>query len=344
MRFLNLFKYLPQKFVHKEKILKIGDEGNEVLDLQIRLSNLGFTVSSNETAVKKFGPDTQEKLKAFQKFRGLKNDGILDHVTIEILIEATFKLGNRQLYLQSPMLKGDDVFELQTQLGKLGFDVGRIDGIFGPQTVKALIDFQKNFGLIEDGIAGHETIRNLQNIKNKETPDTQISKIKEIEHLRNKSTDLGSRRLVIGHFGNSATLANATARMLRKKGAKVIDLNNPDEEVQARTANGFEAEMYLGFNIENNSQFLISYFKTKNSQSEGGLRLASQCSKEMDKVLQKKAETQGMQIPILRATRMPAIMCSLGPIEEVIKNTDEIAHAFAKAISNWFQEPSKLVE
>ncbi|SVA56229.1 uncharacterized protein METZ01_LOCUS109083, partial [marine metagenome] len=103
---------------------------------------------------KEFGPDTQEKLKDFQKFRGLKTSGILDETTKAVLLEAAFKLGNRQLYLQSPMLKGDDVFELQTQLGKLGFDVGRIDGIFGPDTVNALIDFQKNFGLIEDGIAG----------------------------------------------------------------------------------------------------------------------------------------------------------------------------------------------
>ena len=255
------------------------------------------------------------KLKDFQKFRGLKSDGIFAHITAEILIEATFELGNRQLYLQSPMIKGDDVFELQTQLGKLGFDVGRIDGIFGPQTVKALIDFQKNFGLMEDGIAGHETIRNLQNINNKETPDTQISKIKEIEALRNKSAALKSRRLVIGHFGNGATLAN-----------------------------GFEAEIYLGFKIENDSYSTISYFKTKNSQSEGGFRLASQCSKEITKAVGIETGTAGMQLPILRATKMPAILCSVGPPGEIIKNTEEIAIALATAISNWFREPLKLAE
>ena len=330
--------------MRNKKILKIGDEGDEVLDLQIRLSNLGFKVDSIETTSKKFGSDTENKLKDFQKFRGLKSDGIFDHITAEILIEATFELGNRQLYLQSTMIKGDDVFELQTQLGKLGFDVGRIDGIFGPQTVKALIDFQKNFGLMEDGIAGHETIRNLQNINNKETPDTQISKIKEIEALRNKSAALKSRRLVIGHFGNGATLANATARMLRKKGAKVIDLNNPDEDVQARTANGFEAEIYLGFKIENDSYSTISYFKTKNSQSEGGFRLASQCSKEITKAVGIETGTAGMQLPILRATKMPAILCSVGPPGEIIKNTEEIAIALATAISNWFREPLKLAE
>jgi len=261
-----------------------------------------------------------------------------------VLLEAAFKLGNRQLYLQSPMLKGDDVFELQTQLGKLGFDVGRIDGIFGPQTVNALIDFQKNFGLIEDGIAGHETIRNLQNIKNRETSGTQISKIKEIENLRIQNTELKSRHLVVGHFGNSATLANATARMLRQKGAKVIDLNNPDEEIQARTANGFEAEMYIGIYIENDSYCTISYFKTKNSQSEGGFRLASHCSKAIKKIMEVKTSTNGMQLPILRATKMPAVLCFLGPPGEVVENTNEIAKGLAEAIANWFKDPLEFAE
>ena len=162
--------------------------------------------------------------------------------------------------------------------------------------------------------------------------------------MRNKSAALKSRRLVIGHFGNGATLANATARMLRKKGAKVIDLNNPDEDVQARTANGFEAEIYLGFKIENDSYSTISYFKTKNSQSEGGFRLASQCSKEITKAVGIETGTAGMQLPILRATKMPAILCSVGPPGEIIKNTEEIAISLATAISNWFREPLKLAE
>ena len=199
--------------MQNENTLEIGDTGNDVFSLQIRLSNLGFSIEKIEITKKEFGPDTQEKLKEFQKLRGLKINGVLDETTLAVLLEAAFKLGNRQLYLQSPMLKGDDVFDLQTQLGKLGFDVGRVDGIFGPQTVNALIDFQKNFGLIEDGIAGHETIRSLQNIKNRETSGTQISKIKEIENLRIQNTELKSRHLVVGHFGNSATLANATARI-----------------------------------------------------------------------------------------------------------------------------------
>ena len=330
--------------MQNKNALDIGDTGNDVYSLQIRLSNLGFLINKIEVTKKEFGPDTQEKLKDFQKFRGLKTSGVLDEITKAVLLEAAFKLGNRQLYLQSPMLKGDDVFELQTQLGKLGFDVGRVDGIFGPHTVNALIDFQKNFGLIEDGIAGHETVRNLQNIKYSETSGTQISKIKEIENLRNQSTELKSRHLVVGHFGNSATLANATARLLRKKGAKVIDLNNSDEEIQAKTANGFGAEMYIGLQIENDSYCAVSYFKTKNSQSEGGFRLASHCSKAITQIMNVKPLTSGMQLPILRATKMPAVVCALGPPGEVVEKTNEIATGLTKAISNWFKDPLEVAE
>ena len=43
-----------------------------------------------------------------------------------------------------PDLRGDDVAELQVRLAQLGFNPGRIDGIFGPLTEDALRDFQRN--------------------------------------------------------------------------------------------------------------------------------------------------------------------------------------------------------
>ena len=50
------------------------------------------------------------------------------------------------------MLRGDDVAELQQRLCTLGFDTGRVDGIFGDATVRALGEFQRNAGLPVDGI------------------------------------------------------------------------------------------------------------------------------------------------------------------------------------------------
>lgn len=52
---------------------------------------------------------------------------------------------------------GNDVIELQSRLQYLGFYNGKIDGVFGWGTYWALRNFQYEFGLPIDGLAGQET-------------------------------------------------------------------------------------------------------------------------------------------------------------------------------------------
>nr|WP_295972406.1 spore cortex-lytic enzyme [uncultured Bacillus sp.] len=52
---------------------------------------------------------------------------------------------------------GDDVIELQARLQYLGFYNGKIDGVFGWRTYWALRNFQYEFGLPIDGLAGEKT-------------------------------------------------------------------------------------------------------------------------------------------------------------------------------------------
>lgn len=73
---------------------------------------------------------------------------------------STIKL-DRLLRLKSKYLRGDDVKSVQIELNKRGFDVKGIDGIFGPNTKAAVVDFQKNNGLLVDGIVGKQTITAL---------------------------------------------------------------------------------------------------------------------------------------------------------------------------------------
>lgn len=52
---------------------------------------------------------------------------------------------------------GDDVLELQSRLQYLGFYNGKIDGVFGWGTYWALRNFQYEFGMKIDGLAGEQT-------------------------------------------------------------------------------------------------------------------------------------------------------------------------------------------
>lgn len=59
--------------------------------------------------------------------------------------------------------KGQFVKWVQNKLNQKGFSVGRfgVDGSFGNDTNNAVINFQKNRGLIADGIVGINTVREL---------------------------------------------------------------------------------------------------------------------------------------------------------------------------------------
>ncbi len=60
--------------------------------------------------------------------------------------------------------KGDEVLQLQTVLGELGFNCGAADGVFGPRTESMLKAFQKEEGQEPDGIYGPSTKTLIENI------------------------------------------------------------------------------------------------------------------------------------------------------------------------------------
>ena len=54
--------------------------------------------------------------------------------------------------------RGNEVRQIQKKLKQLGYYKGNIDGLYGSDTKKAVISFQKNCGLTADGIAGPKTL------------------------------------------------------------------------------------------------------------------------------------------------------------------------------------------
>jgi len=59
------------------------------------------------------------------------------------------------------MMKGSTVRKVQRRLAKLGFAVGSIDGVYGPQTAAAVRSFQDGAGLTPDGEVGPDTMAAL---------------------------------------------------------------------------------------------------------------------------------------------------------------------------------------
>jgi N-acetylmuramoyl-L-alanine amidase len=63
--------------------------------------------------------------------------------------------------LTSPCMQGDKIAEIQEKLQVKGFGPLGQDGIYGPRTFAAVLDFQKARGLVPDGEVGPETARAL---------------------------------------------------------------------------------------------------------------------------------------------------------------------------------------
>ena len=89
---------------------------------------------------------------------------------------------------------GDDVIELQSRLQYLGFYNGKIDGAFGWGTYWGLRNFQYEFGLQIDGLAGQTTKNKLVKASkyNEQFVKQQINKGNKFTHYG--GTDLNKQK------------------------------------------------------------------------------------------------------------------------------------------------------
>ena len=86
---------------------------------------------------------------------------------------------------------GDDVIELQARLQYIGYYTGTIDGKFGYSTYWALRNFQEQYGLPIDGIAGTSTKKKLVNVSeyDEKYVKNNIEKGNAFTHYGNQSFD-----------------------------------------------------------------------------------------------------------------------------------------------------------
>lgn len=150
--------------------LKVGSKGTAVYELQKNLTILGYSTNGTDGI---FGNDTKNAVVAFQKAYGLTADGIVGAGTQSAIAKAIDYHNKGILTVGS---RGARVTELQKNLTKLGYNTNGTDGIFGTGTQKAVILFQRDHGLKQDGMVGSDTQKAIQNaLKTMESNTTNPS-------------------------------------------------------------------------------------------------------------------------------------------------------------------------
>lgn len=304
-----------------------GDRGEPVRDVQDRLSSLDHPVLPDEPGV--FGEGTVIAVSRFQQERGLPVDGIVGPETWRALVDAGYELGDRLLYRRVPMMRGDDVSSLQARLNSLGFDTGKVDGVFGPDTLLGLLDFQHNRGLAEDGISGRIVRDELRLIARATTKHGRES-VREREWLASLPSSIAGQRIYLDPECRNLTeqeqswaAATAAFSALQLLGASPIISRSidtdPPARLRAQKANKLNADVVVGFLRVLEETEGVYFFESSHSRSEGGREIALLLSERLG------IESRGKTLPILKETRSPAVIVALRSINRrtgrVVANT-----------------------
>ena len=89
------------------KTIAQGDEGAAVEDVQQRLSTVGLLEAGDADGV--FGPQTAKAVRAFRERSSLESGDEVDEKTWSALVDASYHIGDRTLYLRMPYFHGHDV-------------------------------------------------------------------------------------------------------------------------------------------------------------------------------------------------------------------------------------------
>ena len=163
-----------------------------------------------------------------------------------------------------------------------------------------------------------------------------VSALRERLRLVQAPTSLHAVRAVVGHFHGIGPVARVVARVLRQAGAQVVTVDEPDAAAQAVAANRFEAHLYLGFDGQTGSTSVVNYYQVPTFESVGGRTLATCLTDALGQIASLTfSEPIGRRLPVLRETRMPAVLCSLAPVRAAVDATPSIARATLQAVDLW---------
>jgi N-acetylmuramoyl-L-alanine amidase len=277
--------------------------------------------------MKEMSPD---EIRSFQQERGLHVTGELNEPTLRALDESRWKLGDRSLYLQSsPLMRGDDVAALQSRLTEMGFNCGRVDGIFGEMTEAAVKEFQKSVGVKVDGKCGPATIIALLRLT-KIVSGGAPAALRESAAQKNRGPALANKVIVIDPASSEYEkeivydIAQRLEGRLLALGASVFLTrganNNPSESERITFTNQSNADLLISLHVDthtNSSARGVATFFYGNDQhgihSVVGERFASLVQREIcARTDFLNCRTHAKTWDSLRLTKAPAVRIDLG--------------------------------
>jgi len=125
----------------KWPILRRGDAGQLVRTIQYLLRDHGHSLDVDGT----FGPQTEQRVRNFQRDKGLRIDGVVgDHTWPRLVVQIARGARRHAVHAAQTLLQ-------------LRGHVLPVDGAFGPETGNRVRSFQTDRGLAVDGIVGPAT-------------------------------------------------------------------------------------------------------------------------------------------------------------------------------------------
>ncbi len=277
--------------------------------------------------MKELSPD---EIRSFQQERGLHVTGELNEATIRALEESRWKLGDRSLYLQqAPWMRGDDVATLQGRLTEMGFNCGRVDGIFGPLTESAVKEFQKSVGVVVDGKCGPATIIALLRLT-KTISGGAPTQLRESAKQKNRGPALADKVIVLdpgsapGEEEITLNIAQRIEGRLLALGATVFLVrganNNPTESERIAFTNKNSADLLISLHTDRHdnpvAEGVATFFYGSDAHgihSVVGERFASLVQREIcARTDLLNCRTHAKSWDALRLTQCPAIRVDLG--------------------------------
>lgn len=294
------------------RLYRLGDNGRAVRDIQDRLAALGHDPNGDPRGT--FDEGTRVAVIGFQRAKGLDADGIVGPDTWRSLYEAGYRLGDRLMFMRRPMIRGEDVSELQSRLNSLGFDSGKVDGVFGPATEGAVVDFQRNRNLAEDGKAGPEVVTEIRLVTRGEMKEGRYA-IREREWLRRLPPTIAGARVYLDagcrdpeEARQTWEAATAAALAIQEAGGLPMMSRSQDtqlpERVRARRANRMGSDIIVAFRVSRDGEDRVFYFGSEHSSSAAGEKLAIAVSTMAG------GDVEGRANAMLKETRAPAAVVS----------------------------------